>query len=182
MSCFQNDILRGVDERLKVISDGLGFQSQETPCGSDLGTESVGQVPSYHNGTYTAFVYAEDGSEVSKHWQVPKSFVFPKVTRRIGWQFWLLGMPDYQEKQADGTLLSHPIMPFHLLDPKMLPVKARNTLRVNWHPVYKIMDGAFLAEPPHHMTGEEVEKWFNEGSDILKSRASYCFTMQKHNL
>ena len=41
------------------MSDGLGFHSQESPCGSDLGTESVGQVPSYHNGTYTAFVYAE---------------------------------------------------------------------------------------------------------------------------
>ena len=89
---------------------------------------------------------------------VPKEFKFPKVDRRAAWNLWLLGLPDHQEKQADGTILPHPICPFQLFDPKLLPHKVMNNYKNNWRTVTKIMEQALAnsERDPSTMTSLEL--------------------------
>ena len=134
---FQTNILNGVDERINTLRQGLSFNAadEEYPSGAvfhtSRETEEV-NVSRYVHGKYPAFVYAVDGEEDRKFWQVPSGFIFPRVNRYEGWKFWLLGMPDHQQQQADGTVKTHPIMPFRYFDDKLFPKTARNTLCVNW--------------------------------------------------
>ena len=74
-----------------------------------------GEIPTFFNGKYLAFCYAEEGSTNPKIWQVPKDFRLPKVNHRTGWTFWMKGLSDYCRKQADGSLVAQPISPFCIL-------------------------------------------------------------------
>ena len=189
LSSFQKDILNGVEERLQTIRDGLCFPAHDDQ-GPPPGNMSVAvgslapDIPTYNNGSYPAFVYAEDDCEDRKFWQVPKTFVFPKVNRYAGWHFWLLGMPDHQEKQDNGTMAPHPIMPFRLFNHLLLPKAARNCLRINWQPMFKVMDEAIVGgdSAPLQMTSEEVDGLYKSGTALLKIRASYCFANRKNHL
>ena len=190
MLSFQTEILNGVDERLETLKRGLSFNAHNNND-RDINFDSTecleldkNNIPKYVNGKYEAFVYAEEGEQVKKFWHVPSNFVFPKVTRYEGWKFWLLGMPDHHEKLTEGTTRSHPIMPFRYFDDKLLPKIPKNALRVNWWPVYKIMDEAITMDNlnPTDISSEQVDTWYRAGTDILKSRVSYCFSKTKHHL
>ena len=127
LTVFQDDILTGVDERLKVLSRGHMQVVEQDNSPVMFGT--VNDIaPTYVNGKYMAFTYAVANSPHRKFWQVPKTFVFPKCDRRDGWKFWMLGIPCHTEEQMDGTIISHPIMPFRLFNPTLLSIKARNKL------------------------------------------------------
>ena len=185
LKTFQTNILAGVDERLETIRNGLGFEapaSQAADLLNDLADEANESVPVYGQGKYPAFVYAVD-SDTQKFWCVPRSFTFPKVNRYEGWKFWILGMPNYKEKAPDGTERAHPIMPFRLFDPKLMPNSAKSAYRINWLPIFSIMDSAVVDSEEHEFTSHDVDRLFAEGTDILRTRASYCFEdSNKHRL
>ena len=183
---FRGDILTGVDERLTSIQIGLGVSEDSDEVGQtflNVSDEPIIKVPFYVDGKFPVFMYAEEGGNDQKYWQVPKDFVFPKVNRFEGWKFWLLGMPQYHEKIAEGTHRAHPIMPFRYFDAKLIPKKAKNSLRVSWQPVFQIMDGAIPEGTDlNEMTSDFVDSTFDEATKLLRSRASYCFRDSKHQL
>ena len=121
LKSFQDNILNGVDDKLKQINAGLPQQEEYNP------NQAEGMVPTFGDGKYHAFHYADAGSMKVRFWQVPRGFVFPKATRHIGWQFWMLGIPDHQEEQHDGKMKAQAISPFRLFNPNMLPLKARSS-------------------------------------------------------
>ena len=127
---------------------------------------------------------AEDGCCVRKFWQVPKSFVFPKCDRKVGWSHWLLGLPNFAEKQTDESFKIHPILPFRHMEAKYLPKKVRRAFTVNWKPVYSIMDEAIVSgnATPLQMTADELEWWWEAGNTLLKARVAYCFEKPRSNL
>jgi len=186
LQTFQSNILAGVDERLETIRNGLGFEALTSQTGhllNDLADEANEAVPVYGQGKYPAFVYAVEDSDTRKFWHVPSSFIFPKVNRYEGWKFWILGMPNHREIAPDGTERAHPIMPFRFFDPKLMPKSAKSAFRINWLPIFSIMDRAVAdCEIEHELSSHDVDKLFAEGTDILKTRASYCFENSKHRL
>ena len=123
---FQSDILSGVDERLETINLSLP-QPQEHHHSINTDGDSTEGSPTYLDGKYTAFSYVDDvdGQNATKFWQVPKTFVFPKVNRRKGWDYWILGMPNHLEIIEDEKMVPHPIMPLRFMKPKLLPKKFR---------------------------------------------------------
>ena len=72
-----------------------------------------------------------------KYWHVPSNFgMFPKeCTRRKGWHLWLQGLPNFRDSDGHPA----PIMPFKLMNPKMLPGKLRGTFSNDWQPIYNKM-------------------------------------------
>ena len=90
-------------------------------------------------------------------------------------------MPDYCLKGADGMLRPQPISLFCHFDPKKLPKKGRSAFKVNWKPVFSIMENAIVSgnSPLTEMTSQEVDYWFEAGTDELKFRASYIFNKSK---
>ena len=141
-----------------------------------------GDTANFLNGRYTAFCYVEEGSTEQRFWQVPRDFTFPKVTRKVGWAFWIKGMPDYCDQLAGSALRSHPILPFRHFDPKKLPKKARFAFLVNWKPVFSIMDEAIVSgdSPPNDISLDKLEKWYADGTALLRMRASYAFAKERH--
>ena len=83
LESFQSEILSGVDSRLQTIHDsGLLGRSQEP---QEVIFDPVeGKIPTFCDGKYPAFYYAEERSNDCKFWQVPRDFKFPKVNRRTG--------------------------------------------------------------------------------------------------
>ena len=94
----------------------------------------------------------------------------------------MLGMPDYTEQEADGTVKVHAIIPFRLFNSKMLPKKVKSAFKVNWEPVFRIMDKAIPSGDSHPtvMRADELEDWWKAGSELLMTRASYCFAKPHH--
>ena len=174
-----------MDKKLQNLNLSLP-QPEERYNTSDFDLNTVEGTRTFCNGTYTAFHYVDDNGDddVARYWQVPKLFVFPKVSRRKGWDYWLLGMPNFKEIKPNGTTELHPIMPFRLMNPKLLPKKARSSLTVNWRPVFTIMDESVVSGDslPSKMTSQEVEMWWNEGTNLLKSRVAYCFLRPRSHL
>ena len=176
MEKFQGDILAGVREEITKINSCVVPANNNTHD-SEVLNEEGGDVRTFVNGRYRALCYAKDGSITRKFWMVPKSFKFPKADRRSAWNFWLLGQPEHKESKADGTLISHPICPFRHFQPTLLPRKARDMFKINWRPVLRIMDKAIVSGEsyPTTMTSNEIEMWWDAGTELLKSRAKYIF-------
>ena len=108
------------------------------------------------NGKYTSFCYALEGSSVRRFWQVPHDFVFPKCDQKLGWHYWMMGVPYHQENDRQ-----HAIMPFCLMNPNLLPPKVKNAINVNWLPVYSIMEKSIVSGVSHsiEMSASELESW-----------------------
>ena len=94
LESFQEDILKGVDSRLQNLNP-VYLNNNSLQCDT---FDVPDVIPTFVNGKYLAFLYAEGDSTTRKFWQVPKNFIFPKCDQRNGWRFWMLGMPDNQEK------------------------------------------------------------------------------------
>ena len=163
-----------MDERLRTLATQPSADNEEEHRYPSANTDDV--VHTFCDGKYHAFCYSEDESH-QHFWQVPQHFVFPKVDRQLGWKHWLLSMPDYTEQIADGTTKTYHIAPFHFFDCSMLPKKAKFTYKVNWQPVFCIMDDAITSGDSHstEMTSDEINYWFRAGTELLKVRVSYCF-------
>lgn len=173
LTTFQSDILKGVDERLTRLGEGIP-QPQE-PVGPFEHGDVVGGTLTFLDGRFKAFCNAEDDCCVRKFWQVPKDFTFPKVNREVGWQHWLLGLPNFMEDLRDGSKVRHTIMPFRLMDP-ILPSKVRGAFKVNWRPIFFHHGGGHCRRRRLH--GPEL---FEAGTELLKDRVSYCFTERSKN-
>ena len=160
---FQVNILKGVDERLLHIQ--VARPQDEPPAGLYHPEEGT-PVPTFDNGRFFAFHYADEDSMDTKFWQLPKGFVFPKVDRRTGWRFWILGMPYHHEKQKYGTLKVHPISPFRLFDTKIIPKKAKISWKVNWLPLFSIMQEviANAVLHPNEITAAYIDALFDAGT------------------
>ena len=177
LNLFQKDILDGVDTRLRDLDLARPKEHSDLCSPHIFDVAAEGNVPTYIDGKYIAFHYALDDCRDRKFWMVPKLFAFPKCDRRSGFRYWLLGMPEYKIVNDDGTLTHHPIMPFRLFDRKLLPPKIRLSYKVNWEPIFTIMDTAIVSGNSHptEMTSEELEMWWEAGNEILKTRVSYTF-------
>ena len=79
LESFQSKILSGV----KTIHNSglLGCSEKEKEVILD---PIEGEIPTFCNGKYVAFCYAEAGSTDQKFWQVPHDFKFPKVNQLTG--------------------------------------------------------------------------------------------------
>ena len=108
LSSFQQQILDGVDSRLAEIRDSGIFPRQESGEVFPVSEVEEGEAPTFGDGKYFAFCYAEDDNSERRFWQVPKGFQFPKADRHAGWKFWMLGIPDHSEKGLMGQLLFTP--------------------------------------------------------------------------
>ena len=180
LGSFQDGILKGVEERLKSVTGAVQHQVQDNTPTYEIFDDVV---PTYCDGKYLAFCYAVDGSTDRKFWMLPKKFEFAKCNRKVGWSYWMLGLPNYVEEQPDGSMKAHPIMPFRLLDPSFLPKNLRSALRVTWHPVFKIMDEAIVSGNSHptEMSTEELETWWEAGDKLLQTRVAYCYVNPRHH-
>jgi hypothetical protein len=111
--------------------------------------------------------------------------MFPvKTLLRIGWDFWLRGMPGNEVADESGMLVSAPVRPFRLLDPKFLPSKQLKSIyKVQWKPVFSMMEEgiemALLEKQSHLAATGEIEAMFQKGVDYLKSRASYIWRLER---
>ena len=64
-----------------------------------------------------------------------------------------------------------------------MPKSARSAFRINWLPIFSIMDRVLVdCEIEHELSSHDVDRFFAEGTEILKTRASYCFENSKHHL
>ena len=80
-------------------------------------------------------------------------------------------------------MIPHPIMPFCFMDPKLLPKKIRDSLLVNWRPVYTIMENAIPTNcAPDELSTEDHEMLWNAGTDLLRARVAYCFQKPRSDL
>ena len=182
LESFQGEILTGVEERLQAIKDS-GFLPQQHKQNVVFHDPVQGEIPTFCSGKYFAFCYGEDGETDRRFWQVPNGFSFPKVNLRTGWTFWIKGMPEYADKEADGAFTAHPISPFRHFKAKMLPKKVKNAFLVNWKPVFTIMDGVLKEENEEDIikwSPSEVEESLVAGLELLKGRASYAFEKPRH--
>ena len=74
-------------------------------------------------------------------------------------------------------------MPFRFFDPKLMPKSAKSTFRINWIPIFSIMDRVVVdCKIEHEFSSHDVDRLYAEGTDILKTRASYCFQNSNHRL
>ena len=115
----QGEIITGVQKQIEKIQVGNTNHYPDVPTESVIEFTSDGTVLAYCNGKYRAFCYAEGSSIVRKLWMVLKRFKFPKADIRTAWNFWLIGKPEHEEVQADGTTVAHPIYPFCILELKI---------------------------------------------------------------
>jgi hypothetical protein len=67
-------------------------------------------------------------------WDTPPHFEFLPDMHPFGngWTLWIVGLPGYTIKAADGSTQAAPIWPLCFLNPKRLPVKLRMQYAVNW--------------------------------------------------
>ena len=97
LQLFHDDVLIGVDKRLTKLNPQFAENNERSDNISVTFDGSHFPAPTYMNGKYTVFCYALEGSSVRRFWQVPHDFVFPKCDRKLGWYFWMMGVPYHQE-------------------------------------------------------------------------------------
>ena len=70
---------------------------------------------------------------------------------------------------------------FAILTPISYQKKVQSASKVNWKPVFFIMENAIVSGdlPPTEMTLQEVDYWFEAGTDELKFCANYIFNKSK---
>ena len=183
MEGFRVDVLKGVREEIAQLETRIPSNTNDNANASETPPEGIA-VPTYCNSKYRAFCYAEYGSTDRKFWMVPKNFSFPSVDRRAAWTFWLLGLPENESTNPDGTIVAHPICPFRFFKPALLPLKPRNHFKNNWRPVLSIMEDAIVSGDSHptQMDSQEIEMLWEAGNDLLKGRASYIFAKPRYHL
>ena len=65
--------------------------------------------------------------------------MFPSDCRRKrAWELWLIGQPNYMA--VDGT--TGAILPYRLMNPRLLPKKVANKLKLEWRPILSHMTSA----------------------------------------
>ena len=131
-----------LDDHQKRMDESMEKQSKLIDEKMSAFMQSRGHVPAVTTNASSAVqtqsdigLYNWDG----RFWQVPKGFLFPiDCKRKRAWGLWLIGQPSYMA--LDGTIA--PILPYHLMSPKLLPKKVANKLKVEWRPVLAHMQSA----------------------------------------
>ena len=87
-------------------------------------------------------------------------------------------MPSNTEISSAGDTISHPIAPFCSFQTKFLPKPQRNSYKLKWRPIFKVMMEIIEDKPPSP-TVQEVEDMYKAAMAHLKERISYCFAGKK---
>ena len=159
-----------LEKHQKQIDESLAMQNKIIDEKLAALTSQLGGQPTNNNDTPPPpppspyELYNWDG----RFWQVPKGFMFPKdVKRKRAWELWLIGQPNFLKE--DGT--NGCILPYRLMDPKLLPKQIANKLKVEWRPVLKHMEAA--TDLPNLNENEKKQ------SRIYKLNLCYCITTFK---
>ena len=67
---FHDEIMLGVDKRLKEVNDVVSTQQDNSPVSFEMFNGN--NLRTYNNGKYVAFCYALEGSTDRQFWQLPK--------------------------------------------------------------------------------------------------------------
>ena len=104
-------------------------------------------------------------------WQVPENFEFPKDYKLLTeWRLWVGGQAGYEQVSGVGIKRLAPVRPFRLLNKKLLPKEVRIKFRLNWEPIFQMMESAEGMN-----VHEDPIKSFQVGYEHLKSRVEYVF-------
>lgn len=112
-------------------------------------------------------------------WQVPKGFMFPSdCKRKRAWELWLIGQPNYMLQ--DGTRGC--ILPYRRMNPRLLPKKIANKLKVEWRPILNYMESAPNLPDLNEekISSQFIESSFLTATEYLKSNVcSYVWQKYK---
>jgi hypothetical protein len=116
-------------------------------------------------------------SHGGRFWHVPEGFQFPLGVRLdTGWKLWLSGLPANEIVGADNIRVQAPVRPFRLLKPTMLPPSIRSKYRLQWLPIFSLMEGApGLLIEPRTIDTDALAASFSVAKAHLKTRVSYAF-------
>ena len=187
LSEFQEKMLQNVGETIRTVSGSStdAVTNNENNQFIVARNQSNGKPTYYSNYSFTTkpcqeyqmFMYVVAGAD-SFAWSVPKSFSFPATNIRNGFFLWLRGMPSNTEVSSIGETISHPIAPFCSFQTKFLPKPQRNSYKLKWRPIFKVMMEIIEDKPPSP-TVQEVEDMYKAAITHLKERISYCFAGKK---
>ena len=122
----------------------------------------------HHQTPYGFYMYDD------KFWSVPKTFVFPAMKMRVGWQCWLRGLPG-NRTQVKGRVAPASIIPFCRLKSNRLPLKASIAFRGTVAPIFVLMQQAPEFEKMEVYSQADLDVNFERGMEFVKSRVSYIF-------
>ena len=117
-----------VDQKIQTLMEKFPEKStnaQSTIRNDDegnvflLGDEDQDETANPSQPVYR--IYPIDG----KFFHVPSEFKFPEpIKLNIAWRLWTDGLPSFEVKGPNDSIVSAPIRPFQLFKPKMLPKAA----------------------------------------------------------
>jgi hypothetical protein len=127
-------------------------------------------------------VYKYDGKE----YDVPKNWDFPsKVKRQVGWSLWHIGSPCCQMVDETGTLFDCPIKPYRLFKTTRLPPKVARKFKMDWRPIFDLMEGALMESANMDMsvlTIENLMQSFDLGTQHVRSQAEYIWELPNRRI
>jgi hypothetical protein len=140
---------------------------------------------SSNNGVPGVFNYEGREWDVPQHWLPPR-----QVKRRVGWDFWLLGQPNFCMQDASGVQYC-PIKPFRLFKPTRLPLGVAGKWKTEWKPIFDLMEGystfqldleSLMSLDVDFNTSSILNQSFDSGTDHVKSRAQYIWNFESRRI
>ena len=168
-----NTILQALQGNKHSHSHQVDPTFQNNLQGSSLSLTNQRWCQHYYNG---------------KFWHMPENFGFPSnpCFLRIGWHFWLKGMPNFVG--IEGT--KKPVMPFQRMACNQLPLKLSPKFKGEWKPIFTAMESApnlptSVKSNANVISHENVEKSYDIAFNHLqKNVCQFVFsnpTFKKYN-
>jgi hypothetical protein len=171
-----NEKLEEIIENMKRIGttgeSGIDMNNEDDNGGDDTNWMAGEEDHNVESSGRKHRVYAHGG----RFFHVPENFEFPNAKLHTGWKLWIGGQPGHKVKSQDGTVKDAPIRAFRLLDPKMLPKEARQTFKLKWLPIFKMMEAApGLNLDEAQDSAEHYDETYQTAMEHLKSQVQYVF-------
>ena len=110
---------------------------------------------------------------------MPKSFQFPKVDLKTGWELWILCLREFRITEKNGTTKAAPIPPFRMFIDGQLPKKIKYEFQLAWRPIFTFLEksGKFseLDSKKYTLTATEINFKYEKCITYLREKVSYCF-------
>mmetsp|Transcript_16099 Transcript_16099/g.22452 ORF Transcript_16099/g.22452 Transcript_16099/m.22452 type:complete len:311 (-) Transcript_16099:150-1082(-) len=112
-------------------------------------------------------------------YDVPPGWAFPiKPSRKSAFNLWMLGQANYEGESGE----KQPIRPFRGFNTKRLPKNLLAKFKLEWRPVFLLMEQAPLFVVPEDRTQistEKVEELYHIGTEHLKTVVSYIWQLPR---